>query len=87
MQTRKYFIHIILFLLTLATTTAAGAEWIFGRFFIPFAGTTPMGWREFVAGLTFSIPFLTVLTVHEFGHYFVARTNQVRVTLPYYIPF
>ena len=87
MQTRKYFIHIILFLLTLATTTAAGAEWIFGRFFIPFAGTTPMGWREFVAGLNFSIPFLTVLTVHEFGHYFVARTNQVRVTLPYYIPF
>lgn len=46
-----------------------------------------MGWREFLVGLNFSIPFLTVLTVHEFGHYFVARANQVRVTLPYYIPF
>ncbi|WP_375446861.1 site-2 protease family protein [uncultured Fibrella sp.] len=87
MQTRKYLIHSILFLVTLATTTASGAEWMFGRFFIPFPGTTPMGWREFMAGFNFSIPFLTVLTVHEFGHYFVARANQVRVTLPYYIPF
>jgi len=87
MQTRKYLIHSVLFLITLLTTTAAGAEWMFGRFFIPFPGTTTMGWQEFVAGFNFSIPFLTVLTVHEFGHYFVARANKVRVTLPYYIPF
>ena len=87
MQRRKYLIHSILFLITLATTTAAGAEWIFGRLFVPYPSSTPMGWAEFVAGFNFSIPFLTVLTVHEFGHYFVARANKVRVTLPYYIPF
>jgi membrane-associated protease RseP (regulator of RpoE activity) len=30
---------------------------------------------------------LGVLTVHEFGHYFTARYNRVRTSLPYYIPF
>ena len=83
MQQPKYWLHILLFFITLATTTAAGAEWIYGRFFI---GPQSLGWPEFWAGLNFSIPFLAVLTVHEFGHYFVAKANRVRVTLPYYIP-
>ncbi|MBO0931316.1 site-2 protease family protein [Fibrella aquatilis] len=83
MQQPKYWLHILLFLITLATTTAAGAEWMYGRYFL---GPQAMGWPEFWAGLNFSLPFLTVLTVHEFGHYFVAKANRVRVTLPYYIP-
>lgn len=98
MQTRKYLIHIVLFLVTLVTTTASGAEWIYGLNFIPpewqYDAKTiqqfklrSLGWSEFWVGLNFSIPFLLVLTVHEFGHYFVARANRVRVTLPYYIPF
>ncbi|MCF0054288.1 site-2 protease family protein [Dyadobacter sp. CY356] len=45
-----------------------------------------MGWSEFFMGFQFSIPFLTILTVHEFGHYFTAKKHQVKVTLPYYIP-
>ena len=81
-----YLLHGGLFLLTLITTTMAGAEWMFGRLFIPIEGMETLGWAEFVAGFQFSVPFLAILTVHEFGHYFVARANQVRVTLPYYIP-
>ncbi|MEZ0541623.1 site-2 protease family protein [Fibrella arboris] len=98
MQTRRYIIHIVLFVVTLITTTAAGAEWIYGLDFIPpewqYDAKTiqqyhpkSLGWAEFWTGLNFSLPFLLVLTVHEFGHYFVARANKVRVTLPYYIPF
>ncbi|CAG4993698.1 hypothetical protein DYBT9275_01217 [Dyadobacter sp. CECT 9275] len=52
---------------------------------IPVTGH-PMGWKEFFAGLQFSVPFLLILTVHEFGHYFVAKAHKVKVTLPYYIP-
>ena len=85
-RTRTYLLHGSLFILTLITTTLAGAEWMFGRIFIPVEGSQPLGWTEFWAGLNYSIPFLAILTVHEFGHYFVAKANHVRVSLPYYIP-
>lgn len=85
-RTRTYLLHGSLFILTLITTTLAGAEWMFGRIFIPVEGSQPLGWAEFWAGLNYSIPFLAILTVHEFGHYFVAKANHVRVSLPYYIP-
>lgn len=85
-RTRTYLLHGGLFLVTLITTTLAGAEWMFDRLFIPIEGTKTLGWAEFVAGFQFSVPFLAILTVHEFGHYFVARANRVRVTLPFYIP-
>ncbi len=83
---KTILLHGGLFLATLITTTLSGAEWMFGRLFITIKGMVSLGWAEFWQGLNFSIPFLAVLTVHEFGHYFVARANQVRVSLPYYIP-
>jgi len=83
-RTKTLLLQGSLFLLTLITTTMAGAEWIYGRLFIdPEHG---IGWPEFWDGLQYSIPFLTILTVHEFGHYFTAQVHRVRVTLPYYIP-
>ncbi|KJH69333.1 peptidase M50, partial [Aliterella atlantica CENA595] len=85
-RTKTYLLHGGLFLITLITTTMAGAEWMFGRLFIPLEGMKTLGWNEFLAGFQFSIPFLSILTVHEFGHYIVARANRVRVTLPFYIP-
>lgn len=85
-RTRTYLLHGGLFLITLITTTMAGAEWMFGGLFIPFDGVRTLGWAEFVAGFQFSLPFLAILTVHEFGHYLTAKANRVRVTLPYYIP-
>ncbi|AKD55927.1 site-2 protease family protein [Spirosoma radiotolerans] len=85
-RTRTYLLHGGLFLITLITTTMAGAEWMFGRLFIPIEGMKTLGWAEFVEGFNFSIPFLAILTVHEFGHYFTAKANHVRVTLPFYIP-
>lgn len=101
-NTRTYLIQGLLFVLTVITTTMAGAEWMFGNrfafvydFFSLFgeenaelkaASLKAMGWAEFVKGFQFSIPFLAILTVHEFGHYFTAKFHQVKVTLPYYIP-
>ncbi len=98
-HTKRYVLQGILFVLTIITTTLAGAEWIFGRqFFYVFIDEQalkklqitlpdPLGWPEFMAGLEFSIPFLAILTVHEFGHYFTAKYHHVKATLPYYIPF
>lgn len=72
----------LLFLATFVTTTLAGAEWSYGRS-VYMEG---FGWRDFVSGLPFSVSFLSILTVHEFGHYFTARFHGVKSSLPYYIP-
>ncbi|NEM99298.1 site-2 protease family protein [Pontibacter burrus] len=89
-QQRQYGLHLLLFIVTLITTTIAGAEWMTGKLFFlgpeSFTWTGSLTWAELLAGLYFSVPFLGVLTVHEFGHYFTARYYKTRVTLPYYIP-
>ena len=77
-------IQLLLFVLTLITTTLAGAEWQFGRYWGSEA--YPLTWDYFWQGLWFSVPFLGILTVHEFGHYLTALHHRVRVTLPFYIP-
>ncbi|NIJ52423.1 site-2 protease family protein [Dyadobacter arcticus] len=102
-NTRTYLIQAILFVLTIITTTMAGAEWIYGSIFAfiydfavflggdnaepkAFEKFKLLGWYQFMKGFQFSIPFLAILTIHEFGHYFVAKYHRVKVTLPYYIP-
>jgi membrane-associated protease RseP (regulator of RpoE activity) len=75
-------IHLSLFLLTFVTTTLAGAEWVHGKsVWVPGYSLA-----DFQSGLAYSIPFLLVLTVHEFGHYFTALYNKVKTSLPYFIP-
>ncbi len=81
---RQRITQLLLFLITLTATTLAGAEWQFGRFV--GVGEGALTWDYFWQGLWFSVPFLGILTVHEFGHYFTARYHRVRVTLPFYIP-
>ncbi|WP_162055401.1 site-2 protease family protein [Pontibacter pamirensis] len=89
-QQHNYPLHLLLFCITLVTTTLAGTEWRFGKLFFVgpegFDWTGTITWAEFAGGLYFSLPFLGVLTVHEFGHYFTARYYRTNVTLPYYIP-
>src|SRR5690606_26078628 len=43
-------------------------------------------WQDFARGFAYSVPLLLILTVHEFGHYFVAMFHKVKASLPYYIP-
>ncbi len=37
-------------------------------------------------GFLFSVTLLTILGIHEFGHYFASRYWGVKATLPYFIP-
>lgn len=76
---KQLSIHILLFILTLITTTLAGAEWT-GLYGLE-------SWDFILSGLNYSITFLGILTMHEFGHYYYAKKYKVDVTLPYYIPF
>ncbi|WMJ75113.1 site-2 protease family protein [Cytophagaceae bacterium ABcell3] len=84
---KTWILQLFLLVLTFFTTTLAGAEWIFGRtLLLPGLGEW-FTWEHFQRGLHFSIPFLGILTVHEFGHYIAARLYKVKVSLPYYLPF
>ena len=50
-------------------------------FLLTILSTMTVGGAMFAAGL------LSILTAHEFGHYFAARWYGVPVSLPYFIPF
>ena len=80
---KRVLLQAGLFITTFITTTIAGAELAYGR----YVGMPDYTWTDFFSGLEFSIPFLLFLTVHEFGHYFMARYHKVKATLPYYLPF
>jgi membrane-associated protease RseP (regulator of RpoE activity) len=75
----KIWLHAILVLLTVFTTSAAGAL-LRGHLFWE-------GWRQFLIGLPYSLALLSILTAHELGHYVTALKHKVKATLPYYIPF
>ncbi|GAL85142.1 peptidase M50 [Sporocytophaga myxococcoides] len=75
---KTYLIQFFLFVATLTTTTLAGYT---------FTSSKSDSFEAILQGLYFSIPFLGILTIHEFGHYITARLYKVKVTLPYFIPF
>lgn len=81
-EQKRIVFQVALFITTFITTTVAGAQWSYGR--SVFAGD--YSWQDFYSGLAFSIPLLLILTVHEFGHYFMALYHKVKTSLPYYIP-
>lgn len=83
-EEKTKIVQIGLFVITLLATTISGAEWMTGKSL--FYGESTINQKELLNGLKFSLPFLFILTVHEFGHYFMAQYHKVKVTLPFYIP-
>ena len=75
--------NILLFALTLLTTTMAGAYMAGANLSLeaPLASLVALG-----SGLSFSIPLMLILLAHEMGHYVTARRCGVDVSLPYFIP-
>ena len=79
--------HIVLFLLTVVTTTLVGAEH-FASFHLDFGNREiDMSRLEvFVNGLWYSASILAILGAHEFGHYYACRYYGVDASLPYFLP-
>ena len=76
------WLHLLLFLLTLLSVATAGA---YQQGVNPFA-SLPTSLVHLIEGAPFAVTLLTILTVHEFGHYFAARRWGVRASLPYFLP-
>ncbi len=87
----RYWLHILLFAVTLATTTVVG-----GLHYVSFqsdfgAQNIPLSARQLIAsiwphGLWYSVTLLLILGAHEMGHYLACRYHQVDATLPYFLP-
>ncbi len=93
----RWWLHALLFLITLFSTTVAGSL-LAGHWPIHFqaAPTLDGGWvplpvaldpADLLVGLPFGLSLVIVLAVHEAGHYVAARRRHISVTPPYFIPF
>ena len=75
---RRWILHLVLFAATVMTTMLAGSLREGGDPFTSFA--------DISLGIPFSVAIMTILLVHELGHYFAARHHGMDVTLPFFIP-
>ena len=76
-------LNVVLFILTMLTTTTAGA-YMNGEevpFLHPFLAVAALR-----SGLLFSVPLMAILFAHEMGHYVTSRYHGVPTSLPYFIP-
>jgi Zn-dependent protease len=83
----RIWLHVVLFVLTLASTTCTGAQHYAG--FIAEFGRRDVvvDASLFVNGLWYSGTILAILTAHEMGHYLYCRWYGLDASLPYFLPF
>jgi membrane-associated protease RseP (regulator of RpoE activity) len=82
----RLWLHIVLLVLTIGTTTMAGA--LHYASFVSEFSTRPVGlsWGLLFHGFWYSGTLLGILGAHEMGHYLLCRRYNVDATLPYFIP-
>ncbi|MGH9628351.1 MAG: site-2 protease family protein, partial [Bryobacteraceae bacterium] len=94
-RAERYWLHALLFALTLLTTTAVGA-----RLAHNFELNRPLLFEEdlfgvieifgnpasLAAGLPFSLTLLSILLAHEMGHYLACMHYRINASLPYFLP-
>ena len=94
---RKFVLALVLFVLTLISTLAVGREFSvsFAQNRAPFSGMdNPFAptWealihpRLLLAGIPFAFPLISILLVHELGHFFACRYYKIDASYPYFIP-
>src|SRR3990172_8317294 len=83
----RYWLHILLFVGTIASTLFVGG--MNDQAFQFFQGGHILEGISVVVstGWVYSAAVLAILTSHEFGHYFTAKYYRVPASLPYFIPF
>jgi membrane-associated protease RseP (regulator of RpoE activity) len=79
--------YVLLFLLTVASTTLVGAGH-YGSFYLGFTNADiPFSTAGLlVRGLWYSVPILLILGTHELGHYFACKYYGVEASRPYFLP-
>jgi membrane-associated protease RseP (regulator of RpoE activity) len=70
--------HLFLLVMTFLTATFVGGV------YTPLGGL--LGKGSFWDGVPFSVPLLTILGMHELGHWAMCRRYGIAATLPYFLP-
>jgi membrane-associated protease RseP (regulator of RpoE activity) len=74
----RLLLHGLLLAMTAVTTTVAGAFW---------QGLDPIDHpRLLVHGIPFAATLISILLVHEAGHYLMCLRHGVNASLPYFLP-
>ena len=79
---QRTWLNLLLFVATIVTTTLFGGMYASAM----AGGHLPQIDIILTYGLPFSATLLSILGIHELGHYFQARRHKLPVTLPYFIP-
>jgi membrane-associated protease RseP (regulator of RpoE activity) len=93
---QRYWLHLLLLILTLYTTTLVGARLAYNFDHNRPAFDLESDWpaysemwmdpRQLLPGLPFSLTLLVILLAHEFGHYLACVYYRVDASLPYFLP-
>ena len=82
----RWMPNLLLLLVTIVTTTLMGAVMEQGELLIK----NPMLFFQqpalILTGIPASLTIMSILGIHELGHYFMARRHGLETTLPYFIP-
>jgi membrane-associated protease RseP (regulator of RpoE activity) len=82
----RVWLHAVLLLLTVATTTLVGALH-YAAYISQFPGRrVAENWSFLLHGFWYSGTLLSILGAHEMGHYVLCRRYNVDASLPYFIP-
>jgi membrane-associated protease RseP (regulator of RpoE activity) len=84
----RVWLHALLFVLTIVTTTLVGADQYAG-FLADFRRSGPLNMSVLgilLRGFWYSATILAILGCHELGHYLACRYYNVDASLPYFLP-
>ena len=85
----RVWVHVLLLVLTFASTTAGGMTHYYGFLvdFVPrpllFTSTLEL----WLGGLWYSVPVMLIIGAHEMGHYLACRIYGIDASLPFFLPF
>ena len=78
--------NVILLLLTIVTTTLMGAVMEQGELLLENPMLLFQRPQLILTGIPASLTIMSILGIHELGHYFIARRHGLQTTLPFFIP-
>lgn len=84
---RSAKLNVILLIATILTTMFAGSEMYVGYESAPPVIDSIINPRYLFLGLlSFTVPLLFILGVHELSHYYMAKKHGIKASLPFFIP-